>query len=170
MRAVIPVLCILSATLLSGSCTGDSRSEPKRVGGCIADTISLDTDFDVSCDEISSPVRISILSVEDAGADTYRKAAAGLAGLLCTLEIDICAAPQLVVIQKGPCWPRYRVDFRLGKGSESRLEEIRSVLSDGMLAGSSPSEERPDGYGLFFVQAGVGSTDRWTIWYARPQR
>ena len=161
---------MISWVLLLGACTGDSRSDPRRVGGCVTDTISLDTDFDVSCDGISSPVRLSILSVEDAGADTYREAASALAGLLDTLGVGICAAPRLVVIREGPCWPRYRVDFRLEKGSESRLEEIRSALAGGMLAGSSPSEERPEGYGLFFIQAGVGSTDRWTLWYRRPQR
>lgn len=170
MRTVIPVLCILSATLLSSACTGESRSDPKRVGGCVTDTISLDISIDASCEDSSSPVRISILSVEDAGKETYRKAAAELAGLLETLGVDICAVPKLAVIREGPCWPRYRIDIRLEKGSESRLEEIRSALAGGMLAGSHPSEERPEGYGLFFIQAGVGSTDRWTLWYGRPQR
>lgn len=168
MRAVITALSLLSGMLLLGACTGESRSQSRRVGGCEADTISMDIGAVISRCDISSPVRISILSVEHAGDETYRKAAAGLVTLLDSLGVGICGVPRLVIIREGPCWPRHRIDFRLEKGSDKLFQEIRSALAGGMLAGSRPSKVRPENYGLFFVQAGVGSTDRWTLWYGRP--
>ncbi len=170
MRAIIPVFSILTCMLLIGACSGDGRSQSKRVGGCSADTLSLEIDVDPSCDDPVSPVRISILSVERASDETYLAAASGLAALLDSMGVSICGMPRLVVISEGPCWPRHRIDFRLEKGSEKSFPEIRSALSDGTLAGSRPSEERPEGYGCFFIQAGVGSTDRWTLWYGCPRR
>jgi hypothetical protein len=170
MRIILPVSSILALSLLLAACTGDGSSQPKRTGGCSADTLSLDIDVDPSCEDHLSPVRISILSVERASDETYLDASSGLAALLDSMGIDICNVPRLVVISEGPCWPRHRIDFRLERGSEKSFSEIRSELSDGTLAGSSPSEERPEGYGLFFIQAGVGSTDRWTLWYDSPRR
>lgn len=170
MRTIITVISILFCVLFLCACTGDSRSQSnKPVGGCSADTISLGSDIEPGCDDPLSPARISILSVQDAGEETYRAAASELISLLGELGVDICAVPQLVVIREGPCWPRYRIDIRLEKGSEKAFPEIKSVLTGGTIAGSSPSEERPEGYGLFFIQAGSGSTDRWTLWYDRPQ-
>jgi len=170
MRTVIPIISILFCTLCLCACVGDSRSQPKKpIGGCSADTISLGIDIEPACGDPLSPVRISILSVENAGEETYRAAATELVRLLDTLGVDICAVPRLVVIRDGPCWPRYRIDLRLEKGAEKVFPEIRSALESGTLAGESPSEERPEGYGLFFIQAGVGSTDRWTIWYGQPR-
>ena len=170
MRTAIPVISILFCTLCLCACAGDSRSQSKKpVGGCSADTISLGIDIEPACDDPLSPARISILSVDDAGEETFSEAASDLIRLLDTLGVDICASPRLVVIREGPCWPRHRIDIRLEKGSEKSFPEIRSVMMSGMIAGSEPSEERPEGYGLFFIQAGVGSTDRWTIWYGRPR-
>ncbi len=170
MRAVIPLFSFLACMLILGACTGESRSQPKRVGGCSADTFSLEIDIDPSCGSALSPVRISILSVERARDEIYRNAASELVALLDSMGVGICSVPQLVVITEGPCWPRHRIDFRLEKGSEKSFPEIRSALSGGTLAGSCPSEERPGNYGLFFIQAGVGSTDRWTLWYDGPRR
>ena len=171
MRTVIPVISILFCALCLCACTSDSRSQSKKpVGGCSADTISLGTDIEPACEVAISPVRISILSVENAGEETYRTAVTELVDLLDTLDIDICAPPRLVTITDGPCWPRYRIDLRLEKGAEKIFPKIRSALKTGTLAGESPSEARPDGYGLFFIQAGVGSTDRWTLWYGRPRQ
>ena len=169
MRTVITVLLLLSGMLLLGACTGESRSQSRRVGGCAADTIPMDIDAVISCSDISSPVRISILSVEHAGDETYRKAAAGLVTLLDSLGVGICDVPRLVIIREGPCWPRHRIDISLEKGSDKTFPKIKSALAGGMLAGSRPSEDRPGSYGLFFVQAGVGSTDRWTLWYGRQR-
>ena len=168
MRATVIIAALLSGLFLTGACTGNGRSESRRIGGCAADTIPLDMTFVSSCDETSSPVRISILSVERAPDKTYGEAAAGLALLLDSLGVGICGVPQLVVIREGPCWPRHRIDIRLEKGSEKKFPEIRSALTGGTLAGLRPSENRPEGYGMFFIQAGVGSTDRWTLWYAPP--
>ena len=170
MRVVIPVFSILACMLLLAACTGTGRSQTKMVGGCSADTISLEIDIDLSCGGALSPVRISILSVERARDETYRDAASGLVELLGEMGVGICGVPHLVVISEGPCWPRHRIDFRLEKGSETSFPEIRSALSGGTLAGSRPSEERPDSYGRFFIQAGVGSTDHWTLWYDGPRR
>ena len=170
MRAIIPLFSVLAFVLILGACTGDGHSQQKQVGGCSADTFSLEIDIDPSCDGPLSPVRISILSVERASDGTYRSAASGLVALLDSMGVAICSVSQLVIINKGPCWPRHRIDFRLEKGSEKSFPEIRSALSGGTLAGSSPSEERPGNYGRFFVQAGVGSTDRWTLWYDGPPR
>ena len=156
--------------MLLGACAGNSRSQSTRVGGCSADTFSLEIDVDLSCGDALSPVRISILSVKRERDETYRSAASGLVALLNSMGVGICSVPQLVVISEGPCWPRHRIDFRLEKGSEKSFPEIRSALSGGTLAGLRPSEERPEGYGRFFIQAGVGSTDRWTLWYDGPRR
>jgi len=169
MRALIPILSLLFGALLLGACTGDGRSQSKRIGGCISDTIPLDMAVIISCDDASSPVRISILSVERAQDRIYRDAASGLVSLLDSLGIGICSGPKLVIVREGPCWPRHRIDIRLEKGSEKNFPEIRSALAGGTLAGLRPSETRPDGYGLFFVQAGAGSTDRWTLWYDRSR-
>ncbi len=169
MRVTVTIAALLSGLFLTGACTGDGRSESRRVGGCAADTIPLDVTVAPSCDETSSHVRISILSVERAPDETYGEAAAGLVSLLDSLEVGICGVPQLVVIREGPCWPRHRIDIRLEKGSEKRFPEIRSDLTEGSLAGLRPSEKRPEGYGTFFVQAVVGSIDRWTLWYAPPR-
>ncbi len=165
---VIPLL--LSGILFAGSCTGDGHSESRRVGGCSADTIPLEMNIVSSCDETSSHIRISILSVERVPVEMYREAAAGLASVLDSLGVGICGVPQLIVIREGPCWPRHRIDFRLEKESEKIIPGIRSALAGSMLGGLRPSEKRPEGYGVFFVQATVGSTDRWTLWYpaARP--
>lgn len=168
MRNIIPVLFILTGILFLDACAGEGRSRTRRIGGCSADTISLDIDVGPSCGDVSSPARLSILSVERANDETYRDAAAGLVALLDEMGIGICNVPRLVVISEGPCWPRHRIDIRLENGSEDSFPAIRSALSAGTLAGSRSSEKRPDDYGLFFVQAGFGSTDRWTLWYGRP--
>jgi hypothetical protein len=170
MRVIIPALSILAGMLLLGACADDGRSQPGRIGGCTADTFPLDISMDVSCDDPVSPVRISILSVERLQDGDYNAAAAGLISVLDSLGARICGRPQLVVIKEGPCWPRCRIDIRLEKGAERLFPEIRSELENGTLAGSRPSQERPEGYGLFFVQTGVGSTDHWTLWYGRPLR
>jgi hypothetical protein len=169
MRTVIPVFFILACMLLLGACTGNGHSQQKQVGGCSADTLPLEIDVDPSCDGGLSPVRISILSVQQAKDETYRDAASGLVALLDSLGVGICGVPRLVVISDGPCWPRHRIDFRLEKDSEKSFPAIRSALEGGILAGLSPSEERPESYGLFFIQAGVGSTDQWTLWYDGPR-
>jgi hypothetical protein len=168
MRTIISVFSILACMLLLGGCTGDGHSQQKQVGGCSADTLSLEIDVHPSCKDGLSPVRISILSVQRATDETYRNAASGLVALLDSMGVGICEVPRLVVISEGPCWPRHRIDFRLEKGSEKSFPEIRSALAGGMLAGSSPSEDRPERYGRFFIQAGVGSTDHWTLWYDGP--
>ena len=165
MRTVIPALLILTGTLLLGACKGDGRSQPGQVGGCSADTASLDISVEISCDGAASPARISILSVERAEDKTYLAALSELVVILDEIGIGICGIPRLISITEGPCWPRHRIDIRLEEGSEKFFPEIRSALADGMLAGSRPSEERPEGYGLFFVQAAFGSSDRWTLWY-----
>ena len=120
--------------LLFGACTGAGHSQQKKVGGCSADIISLEIDVVTSCDAPLSPVRISILSVQRASNETYRDAASGLVALLDEMGVGICSVPHLVVISEGPCWPRYRIDFRLEKGSEKSFPGIRSALSGGSLA------------------------------------
>ena len=169
MRVAVAIAALLSGLFLTGACTSDGRSESRNIGGCTVDTIPLDMTVVSSCDATSSHLRISILSVERAPDETYRAAAAGLASLLDSLGIGICGVPQLVVIREGPCWPRHRIDIRLESGSEKSFPVIRSALAGGTLAGLRPSENRPEGYGTFFVQAAAGSTDRWTLWYALPQ-
>ena len=169
MRVVIPVLSLLFGVFFLGACTGEGRSQSKSIGGCVSDTIPMDIAVTISCDDAPSPVRISILSVERAQDGTYMGAASGLVSLLDSLGVGICDVPQLVVIREGPCWPRHRIDISLEKGSEKSFPEIRSALAGGTLAGLRPSENRPEGYGVFFVQAGVGSTDRWILWYDRSR-
>jgi hypothetical protein len=170
MRTLIPVSFIIAAALCLVACAGDGRSQQKRVGGCSSDTVSLDIEVEISCPDPVSPVRVSILSVEDAGMETYRQAAEDLVGIIGGSGAGICSLPRLVIITEGPCWPRYRVDIILEKGSEEKLPAIRSALSGTALAGFRPSEERPEDYGKFFVQAAYGSTDRWTLWYPGPSR
>jgi hypothetical protein len=170
MRAIITALSILTGILLLGACTDDGRSQPGLIGGCAADTFPLHVSADISCEGPASPVRISILSVERLEDGDYDAAAAGLIAVLDSLGARICGLPRLVVITEGPCWPRCRIDIRMEKGAERFFPEVRSRLESGTLAGSHPSEERPADYGLFFVQAGVGSTDLWTLWYDRPRR
>jgi len=170
MRAIIPALSILTGMLLLGACADDSRSQQRRIGGCSADTFSLDISMDISHEDAASPARISILSVERLQDADYAAAAAGLLSVLDSIGVRVCARPCLVIIREGPCWPRCRIDMRLEKGAERFFPEIRSALKNGTLAGSDPSEERPDGYGVFFVQAVIGSTDQWTLWYGRKRR
>jgi hypothetical protein len=181
IRFAIVTATFLSCLLFTGACTDDGQKdsngngrsmsagggEPEsgRIGGCSADTIPLDMSVVPSCDETSSHVRISILSVERAPDGIYVAAAEGLASLLDSIGAGICGVPRLVVIREGPCWPRHRIDFRLESESEKSLARIREALAEGMLAGLRPSQDRPEGYGTFFVQACVGSSDRWTLWY-----
>jgi len=170
MRRRILQLIVIPAVILAGGCSQESSSETKRVGGCSSDTVSLDMDIELADCGGPTPVRLSILSVGPADGETYREAASGLAALLTRMGVGICSRPQLVIITDGPCWPSHRIDFRLEKGSEKRFGEIRSALEGGSLAGARPVGERPDDFGLFFVQAGIGSTDRWTLWYGRRPR
>lgn len=161
---------MIPALILAAGCSQESSSGTKRVGGCSSDTVSLDMDIELAECAGPTPVRLSILSVEPAGTETYRDAAAGLASLLARMGIGVCSRPQLVIVTDGPCWPSHRIDFRLERGSEERFEEIKAALEGGTLAGARPVEKRPDDFGRFFVQAGFGSTDRWTLWYGRRPR
>jgi hypothetical protein len=167
MRNFMIPLAIAAIAFASASCGDEGSSQTKKVGGCSSDTLALGMSVELAgCEELSA-VRLSILSVEPAGEDTYREAASGLIAMLSGMGVGICEEPRLIVITDGPCWPAHRIDLRLEKGSEKRLPEIKSALEKGSLAGSRPVEKRPDDYGVFFVQAGVGSTDRWTLWYGR---
>lgn len=161
-----------ASIIILAACTSeaqDKKSQPeKTVGGCACDTLPLGIEGRASCEGAAFPVRVSILSVEDAGIETYRSAAEGLLSLLDSLQVPCCGGADLAVMSRGPCWPRYRVDIRMAGGSESALPAIRSALEGRRLAGLSPSGDRPDDYGLFFVQAGFGSSDVWTLWYTAP--
>jgi hypothetical protein len=167
MRDLIIPLIIAAIALTAASCGDEGSSQTKKVGGCSSDTLAVGVSVELAGCAGPSPVRLSILSVEPAGEDTYREAASGLVAMLSGMGVGICEQPRLIVITDGPCWPAYRIDLRLEKGSEKRFGEIRDALEKGSLAGSRPVEKRPDDYGIFFVQAGVGSSDRWTLWYYR---
>jgi hypothetical protein len=171
-RAALGTL-ILSLLIAAAACRGDGRSQsggqdrPGPVGGCASDTIPLDLGITAAGGGGVSPDRVSILSVERAGDETYLEAAGALAAVLDSLGIEIVNTPVLTVVREGPCWPRCRIDFRVEKGASKRFPEVKAMLEGSEIGGMVPALERPDGYGVFFVQAASGSTDRWTLWYAR---
>jgi hypothetical protein len=170
MRCALPALALLLCAALLVSCTGEASDQEKpgakKVGGCLSDTIMLGIPDRPDCPGGASHVRISILSVEQDGEDFYRTAAAGLLSLLDSLEVAACGRICLTVNRSGPCWPRYRVEIRLDKDSAKRLPDVRGALAEFPLVGLLPSTERPSNYGDFFVQAAVGSSDSWTLWYS----
>ena len=172
MKRAASIILIVSIFITAVSCGGGrsqsgGKDRPKPVGGCAIDTVPLGLRAGSGCGGKATPDRISILSVERAPDGTYEEAAGVLFSVLDSLGIDVCNDPVLAIVREGPCWPRFRVDLRLEKGSSKQFDRIRTVLEDSAICGIIPHGERLEGYGTFFIQAASGSSDRWTLWYAR---
>jgi hypothetical protein len=161
VRTVITLLLFLPA-----ACTGQtSKNQHRIVGGCEADTIRLGIAMERRAVPEGKTARIEILSLEFAGEELYRKASAELTSLLDSLGVTTYSRTDLIHIKKGPCWPRYRIRFRIDTKDDKQIEEICSALLETPLGGHLPSTERPEGYGIFFVTFGRGDKDLWTLWY-----
>jgi hypothetical protein len=169
MRCLFSIPVIALCAFLAGACSGDAskgkKAKPGSMGGCAYDTISLGIEDRAGCSGGGSHIRISILSVDRVGDDIYSGAAAEVLSIIDSLGVKVCGKINLAVLSEGPCWPRHRIDIRLERGAERMLPEIRSILSGRSIAGFAPAAKRPDEYGSFFIQAAVGSSDRWTVWF-----
>ncbi len=156
-------LAMTAALLGCGSQASDKHS--RTVGGCTADTTRLGLRLERPRPQGAKVFRVSIRSVRDAGEETYKAAAEDLTALLDSLGIDVFSRTDLVHISKGACWPPYSIGFVLGEGGASEAERLYSSLKNRPVAGLLPVEERPEGYGSFFITASSGSSDLWTLWY-----
>ncbi len=157
----------LSLFILMAACgEPSSKSSDKKIGGCLYDTVPLGLSMQRQAPPSREAGRVDILSLKDAGEECYKKAAAELTSALDSLGIELYTRSDLVRLKKGPCWPPYRISFRIGFKGKDDAERLKSYLLDGSLAGLIPSESKAEDYGTIFVTAGFGSSDWWTVWYS----
>lgn len=155
---------LLAATLISCGSSVKSDRNRTRVGGCLVDTI--DAGLKLAGKEVpKGAARLSIKSTKDAGMEVFVKAAEELSAILDSLGVTVFRRSDLVHVRSGPCWPAYRITIEIDVLEERSTERIRSSLLSHNIAGMKSSTERPEGYGTFFITAGKGSSDWWTVWY-----
>lgn len=158
--------------ILISACGGGASSErqkERKVGGCEIDTVSLGLSGGDREAAGKSDVRVSILSVRRAPEATWIEAHHAVSGLVDSLGGKVVWSGELTIVREGPCWPRCRIDM-LVTGLGDGAAPLREALLETPIGGASPSVERPEGYGLLFVQAGRGSSDIWTVWYSNDRR
>ncbi len=163
----ITVICIFA--LFAFACSGESSDKRgTSIGGCEIDTITIGTELVRAPAPQGRAARIDILSIEPAGEERYRRAAGELTDVLDSLGVAVYSRSELLHVKQGPCWPAYRITFLVDLTQGDHGEKIRSALAGTHLTGAAPTEERPEGYGLFFVTCGKGDRDWWTVWYSLP--
>ena len=161
----VALISALALTCCSGASSDQSGDENKqRVGGCRIDTIPLGlslekTGAEAPCD------RLTLKAVDDPGRETLKRAALELTALLDSMKVQILGRSELIRVMEGPCWPQFRIVIEVDLVSEEKSGKVREAMLSGRLAGISPSRERGEDYGDFFVTAGRGSSDWWTLWY-----
>jgi hypothetical protein len=165
-RRMRAVTCITIAFLIAASCSGASSDrEEKKLGGCVIDTITIGTGLVRAPAPRGRAARIEILSLTPVGEERYRRAAAGLAAVLDSAGISVYSRSELLHVERGPCWPAYRITFLIDVESRGHSERIRDALGRTRIAGVAPATERPENYGFFFITCGKGDRDWWTVWY-----
>ncbi|MBN1165007.1 MAG: hypothetical protein JXB45_10550 [Candidatus Krumholzibacteriota bacterium] len=166
MTKIIRSIVIL-LILLPSACTGQSsRKNPPPVGGCRLDTISLGLEMKRDSVPRRESDRMDILSLRPLSSAQYRQAAEELTALLDSLGVQIYSRSDLIHTREGPCWPAYRITFRIRFAGTEQGESVRAALLEKGLLGLFPAGERPPDYGDFFLSAGRGSSDWWILWYA----
>ncbi len=171
ISAFIKMTALLTLALAVTCCGGASsnqsgqRSE-RKVGGCEVDTVSLGL-YMKRAETGKVPDRISVRSTRDIGHEKMREAALELTEALDSLGVRIVGRSELLQIVKGPCWPEFSISIEVDLVSRDNSERIRDALAASRIAGLLPSPDRGGDYGEFFVTAGRGSSDWWTLWYRK---
>ncbi|HSG28070.1 MAG TPA: hypothetical protein VLA34_06285 [Candidatus Krumholzibacterium sp.] len=157
----------LAVTCCGGASSNQSgqRSE-KKVGGCEVDTVSLGLYLKREA-AVRVPDRISVRSTRDIGHEKMREAALELTEALDSLGVKVVGRSELLHILEGPCWPEFSISIEVDLVSRDNSERIRDALAAARIAGLLPSLDRGEDYGDFFVTAGRGSSDWWTLWYRK---
>ncbi len=164
LRITIPFLCIM----LIGCTSQSSDKQDRRIGGCVLDTINVGLSFKGSATAGRTPDRITIKATKDPGKDLFALCAGNLTDILDSIGIMVYERSDIIHIVSGPCWPAYSIVFRVD-GSGGRFDRLREELLAIPVAGHFPSDQRPEEYGSFFITAGRGSSDLWTVWYPEKE-
>ncbi|MBN2185666.1 MAG: hypothetical protein JW746_10090 [Candidatus Krumholzibacteriota bacterium] len=161
----ISAIIVFLFVIIAGCATQSSDKEKEKVGGCQIDTIR--TGFAVVNHSVlpTCTYRISIRSVKDVGKGSFVTCAKTLTEILLSTTIKIGERSDILHIVKGPCWPAYSIIFRIDVPGEHALDLLHETLLGTEFNSYSPSEERPEGYGTFFITLSKGSSDIWTVWY-----
>lgn len=162
MKCFMPFVIL---SLLACACSSGSGEHKKLVGGCETDTILLGLALKSPEGRPARPVRLDILSIENAGKDIYVSAAADLRSVLDSIGIEIAERSELIHIKSGACWPPYRITHIISGPEDEGLEILREAILEKGVAGMPALEKRPPGYGKIFITCGRGSRDLWTIWF-----
>lgn len=163
LRIAFPILFLLMTTAACGGQTQMQKHDMK-VGGCVIDTIPLGLDMPKS-DPGRIPERITIKAVHDAGRETFVRAARELAEILRASGVAVFGRSELIHVTEGACWPPWMITFEVDLQGAEKVEAARKAVLGSSIAGLQASETRPGDYGRFFVSAGKGSSDLWTVWF-----
>ncbi len=143
----------------------------EKIGGCDVETIKIGTALERGGAPDNRWSMLSIHSVGFAGTDTYAQAAVDLTAVLDSLGITLYSRTDLIHLRQGPCWPPYTVELHIQPTDSTASAAIRSKLLTTPIAGLLPQEERPDGYGTFFIEFSRNYGDgSWVLWYVRALR
>lgn len=152
--------------LIPISCCGQSsRKRPEMVGGCKVDTIRAGLAMTRKAPDPKNAYRLTVKSTGKISTDDLAACAEDLTAVLDSIGIGIASRSGIIHIVEGPCWPKYSVVFRPDNANIGDFDRIRQVLMERPVRGHGAQAERPEGYGLFFITAGSGSSDLWTVWY-----
>ncbi len=169
---MLKILSAIFLLLVTGTaCGGQSHMQKhdRKVGGCAVDTIPLGLGT-----QKTDPGRVVehlvIKAVHDAGHETFVRAAGDLALVLKSAGVTVYDRSELIHVTEGACWPPWRITFDVDLGGPERSEATRKLLLGSTIAGLEAAEKRPDDYGRFFISAGKGSSDLWTVWFAGDDR
>jgi hypothetical protein len=168
MLLVLMFACAFVAAA-SGCNKGKSAhgaAQTKKVGGCEIETIAIGTGIGSPNEAPADAAWIRVCSVDFAGNDVYRKAAEDLKAALGSHRVKIHSCTELTHVKEGSCWPPYSVEYRI-ELTEQAGGHLRTFLMQNAVANCRPVEERPEGYGTFFVSCGTGSSDWWAVWYVQ---
>ncbi|MBN2069917.1 MAG: hypothetical protein JW814_00555 [Candidatus Krumholzibacteriota bacterium] len=161
----ISAVIIFFFVILTGCGIHSSDRENKRVGGCALDTIRAGLEMNDLSVLQQTPFRITIKSTSDRGKAAFTIYALDLTARLDSLDIPIAGRSDIIHVVSGPCWPEFSVIFRIAPPADDILDLLRLNLLTGEIGGHAPRENRPENFGAFFITAGRGSSDLWTVWY-----
>ena len=170
LKTIVTMLAACAVAMTASSCKGDDSTSgskrTRRVGGCEIETIKIGTEKRYAKETPDDAAWIRISSVRFAGNELYEQAALDLTTALAARGVRFYSRSDLAHIKEGSCWPPYSVDFRI-KLTEQAAGRIRTFLLNTPIAKHRPTNERPEGYGPFFVTCGTGATDWWSVWYQK---
>jgi hypothetical protein len=169
MMKILAVIILMALAAADAGCRqskSDSSGEPKKIGGCDIETIKIGTGTRGAEEAPADAAWIRVSSVKFGGNDLYKKVTRDLANTLASHDVTVYSCSELVHVKNGSCWPPYAVELRINM-PEEKAERFRRVLLETPLADHSPTLERPEDYGPFYIACGTGATDWWTVWYIK---